>query len=375
MDTPHLLLEHYLKQLRLPTMMREYPKLAEASATVTAKIVSRTLGRESWLIRSVRPVYESVLHLIYKKDGMPWVINGVEYRIAPHQRHRLWNEYDHSVAEFLRKRVRDGHLYFDVGANVGAYVLQFRQGPSVYASLRWMKNSPCRNTGRRVKNDLCAGCFRWPVFTRTSLAAFDQTAEALSNSCRPKMWYCANMQAALTILIASVFMTSCANGQMKFSVKTDKQTYRSGEPIQLTWKLHNGTDHTWVVLDYYLAGRQHFDQITLYVDGPLGRGTLPLSGLRTASRVVACRLRPGDTLENTVSLLDWAKLNYYQMPPGTYHISATFEHRAASWRPVLQGRPVTQCGPAGTDTEPKATQPNEVWDGTLEAPPIFIVLN
>ena len=32
MDTPRVLLEHYLKQLRLPTMVREYPKLAEQCA-------------------------------------------------------------------------------------------------------------------------------------------------------------------------------------------------------------------------------------------------------------------------------------------------------------------------------------------------------
>jgi len=31
-DTPQVLLEHYLKQLRLPTMGREYPKLAEQCA-------------------------------------------------------------------------------------------------------------------------------------------------------------------------------------------------------------------------------------------------------------------------------------------------------------------------------------------------------
>ena len=31
-DTPQVLLEHYLKQLRLPTMVREYPKLAEQCA-------------------------------------------------------------------------------------------------------------------------------------------------------------------------------------------------------------------------------------------------------------------------------------------------------------------------------------------------------
>ena len=32
MDTPRLLLEHYLKQLRLPTILREFPKLGEQCA-------------------------------------------------------------------------------------------------------------------------------------------------------------------------------------------------------------------------------------------------------------------------------------------------------------------------------------------------------
>ena len=32
MDTPRVLLEHYLKQLRLPTVVREFPKLAEQCA-------------------------------------------------------------------------------------------------------------------------------------------------------------------------------------------------------------------------------------------------------------------------------------------------------------------------------------------------------
>ena len=36
MDTPQVLLEHYLKQLRLPTMLREYPKLAEQCAKESA---------------------------------------------------------------------------------------------------------------------------------------------------------------------------------------------------------------------------------------------------------------------------------------------------------------------------------------------------
>ena len=32
MDTPRVLLEHYLKQLRLPTMLRGFPKLADQCA-------------------------------------------------------------------------------------------------------------------------------------------------------------------------------------------------------------------------------------------------------------------------------------------------------------------------------------------------------
>jgi FkbM family methyltransferase len=92
-----------------------------------AKIISGTLGRESRVIRSVRPVYERALDLIYKHHGMPWVINGLEYRIEPYHRHRLGSEYDASVAAFFRTRLRDGYLCFDVGANVGVYVLQFAQ--------------------------------------------------------------------------------------------------------------------------------------------------------------------------------------------------------------------------------------------------------
>src|SRR5580698_3264949 len=36
MDTPRVLLEHYLKQLRLPTVLREFPKLAEQCAKESA---------------------------------------------------------------------------------------------------------------------------------------------------------------------------------------------------------------------------------------------------------------------------------------------------------------------------------------------------
>jgi len=88
-----------------------------------ARATSGMLGRESWLVRYFRPAYESLLDLSGK--GIPWVINGVTYRIDPHYRDRFGQHYDAPVAAFLRERVKPGALCVDVGANAGVYVLQF----------------------------------------------------------------------------------------------------------------------------------------------------------------------------------------------------------------------------------------------------------
>ena len=91
----------------------------------SARRVSGVLGRESWLVRSLRPAYESLLDISTRGRGISWEINGVEYRIDPRYRHRLGQAYDAPVAEFMRGRIRAGALCLDVGANVGVYVLQF----------------------------------------------------------------------------------------------------------------------------------------------------------------------------------------------------------------------------------------------------------
>ncbi|MBC8030777.1 MAG: FkbM family methyltransferase [Pyrinomonadaceae bacterium] len=91
----------------------------------TARKTAGLLGRESWLVRRLRPAYESLLGRSHDGRGIPWTINGVSYRIDPHYRHRMGSEYDSPVAEFLRQRIRPGALCVDVGANVGVYVLQF----------------------------------------------------------------------------------------------------------------------------------------------------------------------------------------------------------------------------------------------------------
>lgn len=90
-----------------------------------ARRVSGTLGRESWLVRRLRPAYESFLDVSTQGNGIPWNINGVTYRVDPHYRHQLGQNYDAPVAAFLRERVKPGALCIDVGANVGVYVLQF----------------------------------------------------------------------------------------------------------------------------------------------------------------------------------------------------------------------------------------------------------
>lgn len=91
----------------------------------TAGRVAGLVGRESWLIRRMRPAYESLLEWTGGGRGAAWTINGVVYRVDPHYRHRLGKDYDAPVASFLRERVRPGDICVDVGANVGVYVLQF----------------------------------------------------------------------------------------------------------------------------------------------------------------------------------------------------------------------------------------------------------
>ena len=90
-----------------------------------ARHAAEWIGRESRLIRRLRPAYEATLDTLARGRGIPWTINGVTYRVDPRQRHRLAPDYDAPVAAFFRERVKPGAVCLDVGANVGVYVLQF----------------------------------------------------------------------------------------------------------------------------------------------------------------------------------------------------------------------------------------------------------
>ena len=86
--------------------------------------IAALLGRDSFPIRMLRPVYEHTLLALSGGRGIAWTINGEEYRIDPRRRRQLAHDYDAPVATYLRSRIRPGDLCYNVGANVGVYILQ-----------------------------------------------------------------------------------------------------------------------------------------------------------------------------------------------------------------------------------------------------------
>jgi FkbM family methyltransferase len=90
-----------------------------------ARGMAGLLGRDSVLVRGARPIYERTLALVSGGRGIPWTINGADFRISPFHRHRMGPIYDPAVASFLAQHVRPGSTCLDVGANVGVYALQF----------------------------------------------------------------------------------------------------------------------------------------------------------------------------------------------------------------------------------------------------------
>ena len=86
-----------------------------------------SLGHHSKLIQAFRPAYESTLNALNLGRGIPWSLNGVPFRIDARFRSAMGKNYDSSIAEFLKDKVAPGAICFDVGANLGVYVLQFAE--------------------------------------------------------------------------------------------------------------------------------------------------------------------------------------------------------------------------------------------------------
>ena len=89
-----------------------------------ARQVADSLGRSSRLVRTLQPLYQRMLMMRYRGTGIPWSLNGMPCRIDADQRGEMGQSYDAAVAAWLRERVQPGQVAWNVGANVGVYVLQ-----------------------------------------------------------------------------------------------------------------------------------------------------------------------------------------------------------------------------------------------------------
>jgi FkbM family methyltransferase len=90
-------------------------------AAGAANLVS---SRDSRVRRALSPLYLGLLYALSGGRGVEAEINGATFRVDPRFRTRLPREYEPELAAFLRTRVVPGSCCFDVGANVGIYVLQ-----------------------------------------------------------------------------------------------------------------------------------------------------------------------------------------------------------------------------------------------------------
>ena len=84
------------------------------------------MGRDSSLVRQLRPAYETLLSWSSGGHGIPCTINGIELRRDPRCKYRYPSSFDYepAVAAYLRAMTRPDQIRFDVGVNVGYYVLQ-----------------------------------------------------------------------------------------------------------------------------------------------------------------------------------------------------------------------------------------------------------
>jgi FkbM family methyltransferase len=90
-----------------------------------SRLADRVAPAHHPLRRAVRPAYSSLLAAVSGRRGYPAEINGHVYRIDPRFRWSAWHAHEREVADHFAARIHPGQVIFDVGANVGLYVLQF----------------------------------------------------------------------------------------------------------------------------------------------------------------------------------------------------------------------------------------------------------
>ena len=98
-----------------------------------AALVSGAIGRDSGVIRRLRPIYEWMLDTSTSGRGFQRTVNQHEtFFVHPRYRGLFPPTYEPAVADFLRARVKPGSVCFDVGAHVGVFALSLARwtGPS-----------------------------------------------------------------------------------------------------------------------------------------------------------------------------------------------------------------------------------------------------
>lgn len=88
------------------------------------RTANRMVPPENRVRRAFSPIYSSMLNLLTVGRGYPAEINGHVFRIDPQYRWTAWHAHERELAEYLATRIAPGQTCFDVGANVGIYVLQ-----------------------------------------------------------------------------------------------------------------------------------------------------------------------------------------------------------------------------------------------------------
>jgi FkbM family methyltransferase len=73
----------------------------------------------------VKEAFYAAINVFSAGRGERIRLNGNQYRIDPRYRAGFTNPYEPAIASYISQRVRRGDVCFDIGANVGIYVLQF----------------------------------------------------------------------------------------------------------------------------------------------------------------------------------------------------------------------------------------------------------
>jgi FkbM family methyltransferase len=105
--------------------MKSDGALVRSLNRVLRRVADAVAAPDRPIRRRLSPAYSRLLGLLSGGRGYPAEINGSLFRIDPRFRWAVWHRHERTVADYLSARVTAGQCCFDVGANIGLYVLQF----------------------------------------------------------------------------------------------------------------------------------------------------------------------------------------------------------------------------------------------------------